>query len=242
MADTLSRACVNDSSIDTESQIECDKYRIHSVTEDNPASPQRLNELREATTDDIDLQNLGTFVFNGWRNHRSSVPSELHLYWQYHSDIHEESELIFVNERLNIPLSMRNEMLTRVHQEKCKARATGVMYWSNISRDIELKVAKCPVCLTYSYSNQREPMIVHKIPTRPWAKLGTDLLEFGGKDYLAIVDYLSKYPEVSFASELFVQFADEWVLSWLQVVVPILSLMESLSDMFKPSRGSWIVH
>ena len=201
IADTLSRAYVNDSSIDTESQIECGKYRIHSVTEHYPASPQRLEELREATRDDLDLQKLRNFVYHGWPSHRSSVPSELHPYWQFRSEIHEENGLLFINERLIIPSSMRPEMLTRVHQghagtEKCKARASGVMYWPNMSRDIELKVAKCPVCLTYSRSNQREPMIPHEMPTRPWAKLGTDLLEFGGKDYLVIVDYFSKYPEV----------------------------------------------
>ena len=116
IADTLSRAYVNDSSIDTESQIECGKYRIHSVTEHYPVSPQRLEELREATRDDLDLQKLRNFVYHGWPSHRSSVPSELHPYWQFRSEIHEENGLLSINERLIIPSSMRPEMLTRVHQ------------------------------------------------------------------------------------------------------------------------------
>ena len=228
---TLSRAYVNDSSIDTESQIECGKYHIHSVTEHYPASPQRLEELREAQEMTLTFRNCGIlFTMDGRATGH-----------QFHQNS------TFINERLIIPSSMRPEMLTRVQghagAEKCKARASGVMYWPNMSRDIELKVAKCPVCLTYSRSNQREPMIPHEMPTRPWANLGTDLLEFGGKDYLVIVDYFSKYPEVvrlsgksescvisalksvyarhgipdtlindnmPFASELFAQFADEW--------------------------------
>ena len=31
----------------------------------------------------------------------------------------------------------------------------------------------------------------------PWQKLGADIFHFGGKDYLILVDYFSKFPEVS---------------------------------------------
>ena len=39
-------------------------------------------------------------------------------------------------------------------------------------------------------------MIPHEIPDHPWFKLGMDLFEFGGNDYIVVVDYFSKYPEV----------------------------------------------
>lgn len=45
--------------------------------------------------------------------------------------------------------------------------------------------------------NQKEPMIAHEIPDRPWQKLGSDLFEHKGKTYLLIVDYYSKYIETS---------------------------------------------
>ena len=32
--------------------------------------------------------------------------------------------------------------------------------------------------------------------THPWEKLGADYFTFAGKDYLLVVDYYSKYPEV----------------------------------------------
>ncbi|GFO34956.1 transposon ty3-i Gag-Pol polyprotein [Plakobranchus ocellatus] len=40
-------------------------------------------------------------------------------------------------------------------------------------------------------------MISHEIPNRPWAKLGADIFHFGGHDYLLVVDYFSKYPEIA---------------------------------------------
>ena len=36
-----------------------------------------------------------------------------------------------------------------------------------------------------------------EIPERPWAKVGADLFEFNNQHYLLIVDYFSKWPEIS---------------------------------------------
>ena len=92
-------------------------------------------------------------------------------------------------------------MLLRLHEghagmEKCKLCAQEVIYWPNISKDIETHIGKCPVCATFSKSNPAEPMIPHDIPSRPWSKLGADVLEYDGRSYLVVVDYHSKYPEV----------------------------------------------
>ena len=36
----------------------------------------------------------------------------------------------------------------------------------------------------------------HEVPGRPWQKLGADILEFRGENYLCVVDYYSKFPQV----------------------------------------------
>ena len=65
-----------------------------------------------------------------------------------------------------------------------------------MSDDIESFIAKCSVCSKFGKANQREPLINHPVPERPWSKLGADLFEFGNKTYLVVVDYYSKFPEV----------------------------------------------
>ena len=40
-------------------------------------------------------------------------------------------------------------------------------------------------------------MKAHEIPERPWQILGTDFLELYGQHYLVLVDYFSKFFEVS---------------------------------------------
>ena len=96
---------------------------------------------------------------------------------------------------------MRQEILKCIHEghmgiDKCKARATICVYWPGMYEEIEQAVKKCPVCNKYSKGNQKEPMLPHKIPNLPWKKLGADYFIFAGKDYLLVVDYYSKYPEV----------------------------------------------
>ena len=202
IADTLSRAYTQDTSDEAlQSQLQEGEYRIHTVTQYLPTTPERVSELREATVDDPVLQRLRPLVSNGWPVHRSSLAPELFAYWPLRGEIHEEDGILFAGEKLLVPVSMRSDLLTRLHEghagaEKCRARAAEIMYWPNMNRDIDNMVADCPVCATYSRQNQREPMIPHSMPTRPWAKLGSDIFEFGGHDYLIVVDYYSKYPEI----------------------------------------------
>ena len=93
-------------------------------------------------------------------------------------------------------------MKRRLHEahlgiEKTKARARDVLYWPGINADIEEVVGQCTTCLRYRSNNQREPMIAHQIPDLPWLKVGTDIMTLKGKDYLVVVDYHSKYPEIA---------------------------------------------
>ena len=37
----------------------------------------------------------------------------------------------------------------------------------------------------------------HPVPERPWQKVGVDIFTFQRKDYLLVVDYYSKYPEIA---------------------------------------------
>ena len=92
---------------------------------------------------------------------------------------------------------VRSGRLRIVHEsptgaEKSKARARTVM-----SNDIEDEFSKCSVCMKYQKSQHREPMLPHDIPDGRWQKIGMDIMTYNGRDHLVIVDYYSKYTEVS---------------------------------------------
>ena len=110
--------------------------------------------------------------------------------------------IIFVGERVLIPGTLRQQMLRLIHEshmgaEKCKARARTVMYWPGMSKDIEHEVFKCSVCKKHQKSQQRNPMIPHDIPDGRWQKLAMDIMTYHGRDFQVVVDYYSKYPEIS---------------------------------------------
>lgn len=101
-----------------------------------------------------------------------------------------------------IPVSLRKEILDNLHKghlgiEKCKAKARQSVFWPKMSTEIEEKIKTCEICQKYQRNKTKEPMISHEIPKEPWKKLAADISEFRGQQYLVIVDYYSKYPEVA---------------------------------------------
>ena len=59
----------------------------------------------------------------------------------------------------------------------------------------EFKV-KCMFCQKYARNNQKEPLMPHLIKKIPWYKVGMDIYELYGENYLLVVDYYSKYAEI----------------------------------------------
>ena len=77
-----------------------------------------------------------------------------------------------------------------------KARAAGALFWPNMTAGIEQTVVNCAVFLSHRNAQLKEPLRPHPIPELAWQKVGADVLTYQSKDYLLVVDYYSKYPEV----------------------------------------------
>ncbi|KAF0745995.1 Integrase catalytic domain-containing protein, partial [Aphis craccivora] len=57
-------------------------------------------------------------------------------------------------------------------------------------------IKSCRVCVNFSCSKVKEPLISHDIPELPFNKIGMDIAQFQGKHYIVISDYFSKWLEV----------------------------------------------
>ena len=196
IADTLSRAYLNETveNVPPNDDIE---VMVHSFIQEIPASPEKLKQLKEETAKDEALQALKTQIAESFPTHRKALKPILTPYWNIRNELSEADGLLFKGRQLIIPKTMQSSTLDLTHEshlgiEKCKARARAIVYWS---RDIHDTVAKCSICLTHRHNNQKEPMIPHAIPDRPWQKLGSDEFEHKGKPYLVVVDYYSKFIE-----------------------------------------------
>ena len=181
VADTLSRAYVTgDASCGAPEDIE---VMVHSFVETLPISTTKLEEFKLETVWDKTLHQLRHRVIHGWPDHIGSVQADLRPYWHVRDEIHEAEGLLFLGDRLIIPITMRPEMLRLAHEshlgmDKCKSRAREVWYWPNMNDDIEAVVAGCATCQKYRPSNQREPLISHPIPDRPWQNVSMDIMTF----------------------------------------------------------------
>ncbi|XP_021340553.1 uncharacterized protein K02A2.6-like [Mizuhopecten yessoensis] len=200
IADTLSRAYLPTTGDATELNKEME-VMVHGLVTSLSVSPSKLDQLVKVTAQDCELQDLVATVRKGWPTVKSESLMSVRPYWTIRDEIFEAEGLLFYGEKLIIPKQLRREMLATIHEchlgmEKCKSRARASVYWPNMSSDIEDFVLRCSTCNRFKPKQQKEPLIPHKVPDRPWQKLGMDLFQFGCKDYLVIVDYYSKFPEI----------------------------------------------
>ena len=194
--DTLSRAYIQGES---SAEIEDELSRIvHSLVMIIPVSASKLSEIRQATEQDPTSRNVKDIIVTGWpKSRKKSVPSEVQNLWNIRDELHVAEDTVGID-----PAKLRQQMLRLVHEshmgaEKSKARARTVMYWQGVSKDIEDEVSKCSVCMKYQKSQHRGSMLPHGIPDGRWQKIAVGIMTYHGRDYLVIVYYYSKYPEVS---------------------------------------------
>lgn len=198
IADTLSRAYTDIQSPTDDKEMD---LRVHSLVTNLNMSDTKLSEVRAATESDSVLQEVRQLVKHGWPSHKRDIPQAASQFWPVKDEIHEIDTILYLGDRIIIPTSMRREMIQKIHQshlgiEKCKSRAKSLLYWPQMSLDIEQAVNMCAICAKYRNNNVKEPLIPHVVPEGPWSKLGADIFEFRGKDYLLVSDYFSKYPEL----------------------------------------------
>ena len=109
--------------------------------------------------------------------------------------------ILFFGDSIIVPLQLRPEMLKLIHEshfgvEKCKSRALELLYWPRMSYNIESIVSECDICSKFRKEHQREPLIPHDIPNARFYKIGVDIMTFKSVDYLVVVVYFSKFPEI----------------------------------------------
>ena len=70
------------------------------------------------------------------------------------------------------------------------------VWWPGLSHELENLVKQCPTCAR-DFTPRRQPMIPTELPDYPWQKVGTEMFHFKGAIYLLVVDYFSRYPEIT---------------------------------------------
>uniref|UniRef100_A0A8C7WX48 Gypsy retrotransposon integrase-like protein 1 n=1 Tax=Oryzias sinensis TaxID=183150 RepID=A0A8C7WX48_9TELE len=109
--------------------------------------------------------------------------------------------LVFKGERVVIPDALQAEITQRIHSthigtEGCLRRARDCIDWHGMNDHIKKYIAKCDICRKVDAKQQKETLRPHELTDRPWTKVGTDLFNFDGREYLITMDYYSNFWEI----------------------------------------------
>ena len=165
------------------------------------ASQRTIDAIYAAAENDEEYIKLMSQVMVGWPDTPSAVPVELRQYVTYADELTVSGGLVYKGCRVVIPRGARDDILQRIHASHigvngCIRRAREAVFFPGITAAIKDLVSRCPICVQYQTEQQKEPLMPHPAPSRPWEKVGTDIFSFYGQDYLITVDYLSGYFEV----------------------------------------------
>ena len=179
---------------------------MNQITAHTRCTQDRIDRLQQSTVKDDTLALLKHTVQHGWPQTITELPPELHAYWTFREEISIEDGILLKGEQIIIPAVDQPDILQQLHHghlglQKCLHHARVSVYWPNLMEQLKELVTNCRVCLKYYQANHKDsksigPPLGQEIPTRPWAKLATDIFTFNNENYLLTVDYMSRFPVI----------------------------------------------
>ena len=186
---------VDDYNLDLESQA-----FVNYIVESLPASEQQLQRIKQFQRQDQVCKQIIQFCQTTWPD-KTLLSQDIQPYYSMASEISVENGLLMRGCRIVIPSELQQEMLNKIHDghlgiTKCRARARQSIWWPGLSKQLEEKVKQCSECCK-NQLQRAEPLMPTQLPELPWQKIGTDLFHWKSNQYLLIVDYYSRYIEIS---------------------------------------------
>ena len=88
---------------------------VDTITNTLPASPAKIEEIRECTDQDVVLAHLKDVVHHGWPEYPNECPQDLREFWNFREDLSIEDGLILKGHRLVIPRKLRPHISVANH-------------------------------------------------------------------------------------------------------------------------------
>ena len=186
VADTLSRAAVNDPTLVDIQQVEVFRIELAEMNlKPSQVTADTLQRIRTETSKDPAMAALYETVMNGWPDERKEVPEPLRLYWSYRDEISAYDGVLYKSHQVIVPTSLRPEMLKKIHKahqgpDSSIQWAREALFWPGMQAAIRETCLACGTCAQYQAERPVEPMLSHDVPSRPWSKISMDLFQLDG--------------------------------------------------------------
>ena len=172
---------------------------LHLKLQDIPISRR---QLRQKTVCDTALSQVIANMERGWPANVTSLPKELHTFFEKRTELSVEEDVLLWRGRLVIPAALKETMLQLLHEGHpgvCAMRELARFYawWPCIDNDIEHHVAACCACQQGRSAEPEVPLLSWSIPSEPWSRVHLDFAgPFEGFMWLIAVDAYSKWLDV----------------------------------------------
>ena len=167
----------------------------------SPITAATWDLVRTATTSDETMQKLSDLIEFGFPESKSNLPEAIKPYFQLKDDLSSVDGVILYGDRLLIPTSLRQNVLSTLHSahqgtDRMLARADSSVFWPGITKDIKDIRNGCAHCNRNAPSNPSAPPTPPIQPAYPFQCICADYFTLGEVTYLVIVDRYSNWPIV----------------------------------------------
>ena len=156
--------------------------RSHMTNHTRSQSEEEI-EISEATATDKILQSVISLISENCPISKRSLPTEVLPFWSIKDQLSFHDGIIYKGDRIVVPATLRKSLTEKLHQahmgvESTLRRARTSLWWPGMNSQLKQFVSSCQVCQSFQRNNQKETLMSHSIPDRPWSKIGADLFEF----------------------------------------------------------------
>ena len=153
------------------------------------------DQIKLSCLDDPTMIQLACIIQRAWPDTVKDVPVDVKPYFQYHYILHIVNGVIFLQDRIVVPMGLRSVFLQKIHEAhlgivKSKLLGRTLFYWPNWNSDVKATCQNCSLCR----ENQAMPANVPKFQVKansPGEIYGIDVAEINGQSHIVCVDYFT---------------------------------------------------
>ncbi|UYV78642.1 K02A2.6-like, partial [Cordylochernes scorpioides] len=203
IADIFSRQPLSNTS--DEKWLEDYVHKVFSITSEE-LQALSLKEIKVCTEQDPLFQKLKDMVQKGvWPY---PLNGEFKCFYKFKDELSIFDNLILKGSRILLPSKLIKRVLRIAHEThqgmtRTKQLLREKYFWINMDFDIENLIRNCPICVRNQPLINDQPLQIVPLPSKPWMKLGIDIVGPIGHHYvLTVIDYYSSYPEAMIIEDI----------------------------------------
>ena len=172
---------------------------LHLKVQDVVASKR---QLRQQSVSDPLLSQVMAYMERGWPDNSTSLPKELHTFFEKRTELSLEENLLLWRGRIVIPAALQPAMLQMLHESHpgvsaMRDLARFYVWWPHVDDDVEAHVAACSSCQAGRGQEPEVPLYSWNVPTEAWSRVHADFAgPYEGHMWLLVIDAYSKWLEV----------------------------------------------